>query len=146
MREKIEQLKIQLKNELEAVENLQELDAIRVKYLGKKGLVTDLLKGMKDLSNDERKAVGALVNELNSDKWNTSITLLIEYTYLIFISGFANKVPESHENAFSPVFTGNTPVNFCQYKIVLCGNHQRRFTGSCNQQQKQFVTQTLLPQ
>ena len=64
MREQIEQLKIQLNEELKAVENLQELDTIRVKYLGKKGLVTDLLKGMKDLSNDERKAVGALVNEL----------------------------------------------------------------------------------
>ncbi len=64
MREQIEQLKLQLENELASVSDLQELDAIRVKYLGKKGLITDLLKGMKDLSNDERKAVGALVNEL----------------------------------------------------------------------------------
>ena len=77
MREKIEQLKIQLKNELDAVSNLQELDAIRVKYLGKKGLVTDLLKGMKDLSNDERKAVGALVNELKQSA-NEDITNKIE--------------------------------------------------------------------
>ncbi|MBQ8860552.1 MAG: phenylalanine--tRNA ligase subunit alpha [Ruminococcus sp.] len=64
MREQIEQLKLQLENELAVVSDLQELDAIRVRYLGKKGLITDLLKGMKDLSNDERKAVGALVNEL----------------------------------------------------------------------------------
>ena len=67
MKEKIEQLKIQLEQELSAVSDLQELDAIRVKYLGKKGLITDLLKGMKDLSNDERKEVGALVNELKQD-------------------------------------------------------------------------------
>ncbi len=77
MREQIEQLKIQLNEELKAVENLQELDAIRVKYLGKKGLVTDLLKGMKDLSNDERKAVGALVNELKQVA-NEQITNRIE--------------------------------------------------------------------
>lgn len=64
MREQIEQLKLQLEEELKSVSGLQELDGIRVKYLGKKGLITDLLKGMKDLSNDERKAVGALVNEL----------------------------------------------------------------------------------
>ena len=64
MRENIDKLKLQLEEELASVENLQEIDSIRVKYLGKKGLVTDLLKGMKDLSNDERKAVGALVNEL----------------------------------------------------------------------------------
>ena len=77
MREQIEQLKIQLNEELKAVENLQELDGIRVKYLGKKGLVTDLLKGMKDLSNDERKAVGALVNELKQVA-NEQITKRIE--------------------------------------------------------------------
>ncbi|MDO4748435.1 MAG: phenylalanine--tRNA ligase subunit alpha [Eubacteriales bacterium] len=64
MREKMEQLKIQLEQELSLVNDLQELDAIRVKYLGKKGSITDLLKGMKDLSNDERKTFGALVNEL----------------------------------------------------------------------------------
>ncbi|MBQ4129002.1 MAG: phenylalanine--tRNA ligase subunit alpha [Ruminococcus sp.] len=64
MKEQMEKLKIQLDEELSLVNNLQELDAIRVKYLGKKGLITDLLKGMKDLSNDERKAFGALVNEL----------------------------------------------------------------------------------
>ena len=64
MREKMEQLKIQLDQDLALVKDLQELDNIRVKYMGKKGLITDLLKGMKDLSNDERKTFGALVNEL----------------------------------------------------------------------------------
>ncbi len=64
MREKMEQLKIQLEQDLALVNDLQELDNIRVKYMGKKGLITDLLKGMKDLSNDERKTFGALVNEL----------------------------------------------------------------------------------
>ncbi len=64
MKEQIEKLKLQLEEELNKVQDLQEIDAIRVKYLGKKGCITDLLKGMKDLSNDERKAFGALVNEL----------------------------------------------------------------------------------
>ncbi len=77
MREQIEQLKLNLKEELALVNDLQELDNIRVKYLGKKGLITDLLKGMKDLSNDERKAVGALVNELKQEAGN-SITEKIE--------------------------------------------------------------------
>ncbi len=77
MRDQIEQLKLNLKEELALVNDLQELDNIRVKYLGKKGLITDLLKGMKDLSNDERKAVGALVNELKQEASN-SITDKIE--------------------------------------------------------------------
>ena len=64
MKEQMEKLRVEFENELALATDLQELDAIRVKYLGKKGLITDLLKGMKDMSNDERKAFGALVNEL----------------------------------------------------------------------------------
>ena len=70
MKEKMEQLKLQLQNELDSVSDLSQIDALRVQYLGKKGLITDLLKGMKDLSNDERKAVGALVNELKQTASN----------------------------------------------------------------------------
>ena len=44
--------------------NLADIENIRVSYLGKKGSVTDLLKGMKELSNDERKVFGQKVNEL----------------------------------------------------------------------------------
>ena len=47
----------------EAVE-LSELENLRVAYLGKKGSITALLKGMKDLSHEERKTFGAEVNEL----------------------------------------------------------------------------------
>ena len=64
MKEQMEQLKLQLEQELSQTTDLVALDAIRVKYLGKKGLITDLLKGMKSLSNDERKTFGALINEL----------------------------------------------------------------------------------
>jgi phenylalanyl-tRNA synthetase alpha chain len=42
----------------------EEVDAIRVKYLGKKGLVTDLLKQMGALPAEERPAYGKKVNEL----------------------------------------------------------------------------------
>ena len=64
MREQMEQLKQQFEQELGAVSDLQQLDNIRVKYLGKKGSITDLLKGMKDLSVEDKKTFGALINEL----------------------------------------------------------------------------------
>ncbi len=92
MREQIEQLKLNLKEELALVNDLQELDNIRVKYLGKKGLITDLLKGMKDLSNDERKAVGALVNELKQEAGN-SITEKIEELKLAQIKKEIESMP-----------------------------------------------------
>jgi phenylalanyl-tRNA synthetase alpha chain len=39
------------------------LDSARVQYLGKKGELTDLLKGLKDLPSDERPAAGAKIND-----------------------------------------------------------------------------------
>jgi phenylalanyl-tRNA synthetase alpha chain len=48
-----------------AVENANtpaELDAVRVAYMGKKGKITDLMKGLGKLSNEERPAVGQKIN------------------------------------------------------------------------------------
>ena len=53
--------------ELNKAENSADLEAIRVKYLGKKGPVTELMKGMKDLSNEEKKTFGQKVNELKGE-------------------------------------------------------------------------------
>ena len=40
---------------LEKATNMEELEQIRVEYTGKKGFVTELLKDMKNLSNEEKK-------------------------------------------------------------------------------------------
>lgn len=64
MDNKILSLKEKFVSELDKIDNLADIENIRVSYLGKKGSVTDLLKGMKELSNDERKAFGQKVNEL----------------------------------------------------------------------------------
>lgn len=61
---KIKSLKEQFEQELDKISSLAELENVRVAYLGKKGSVTDLLKGMKELSNEEKKAFGQKVNEL----------------------------------------------------------------------------------
>ena len=64
MDNKILELKEKFVSELEKIDNLADIENIRVSYLGKKGSVTDLLKGMKEVSNDERKVFGQKVNEL----------------------------------------------------------------------------------
>lgn len=54
-------------------EDLAALDHLRVEYLGKKGHITALLKGLGKLSNEERPAAGAKINEAKqqvSDKIN----------------------------------------------------------------------------
>ncbi len=67
MNEQILSLKARFDDELAKTTNMQELDAIRVAYLGKKGSITDLLKGMKDLSNEEKKTFGQDVNAFKTE-------------------------------------------------------------------------------
>ncbi|WP_342525146.1 phenylalanine--tRNA ligase subunit alpha [Chryseomicrobium sp. FSL W7-1435] len=47
--------------------SVKELQDVRVAYLGKKGPITDLLKGMGILAADERPKMGALVNEMRQE-------------------------------------------------------------------------------
>ncbi len=67
MDSKIVLLKEEFELELKNAQNSADLEALRVKYLGKKGSVTDLLKEMKSLSNEEKKAFGQKVNELKGE-------------------------------------------------------------------------------
>ncbi len=64
MNEKILALQNEIDEKLSTVSDLTELDSVRVAYLGKKGSITALLKGMKDLSVEEKKTFGAEVNTL----------------------------------------------------------------------------------
>ncbi|MBQ2943122.1 MAG: phenylalanine--tRNA ligase subunit alpha [Ruminococcus sp.] len=64
MDEKIIALKNEITDKVASAKTTAELDARRVEYLGKKGSITALLKGMKDLSVEEKKTFGAKVNEL----------------------------------------------------------------------------------
>ena len=52
--------------EIDACENLDQLNETRVKYLGKKGLIQGFMSRMRDLSNEERPKFGALVNKIKS--------------------------------------------------------------------------------
>ncbi|MGT2756450.1 phenylalanine--tRNA ligase subunit alpha [Streptococcus ovuberis] len=45
-------------------ENVKDLQDLKVQVLGKKGSLTELLKGLKDLSNDQKPIVGKMVNEV----------------------------------------------------------------------------------
>ena len=66
MDNRIDILKEEIKNKLNSTTDLAELDRVRVAMLGKKGSITALLKGMKDLTADERKTFGAEINRLKA--------------------------------------------------------------------------------
>ena len=64
--DKISALREELEKKLAETCDLISIDKVRVDFLGKKGSVTALLKGMKDLSNEEKKSFGAEVNKLKT--------------------------------------------------------------------------------
>ena len=62
MRDKLENIQTQADGRLADINNQEELEAFRIEYLGKKGKLTEVLRGMGALSAEERPIVGALAN------------------------------------------------------------------------------------
>lgn len=64
MKERLEALKLEALNDLEQAGTLQQLEELRVKYLGKKGPLTEILRGMGALSAEERPVIGQVANDV----------------------------------------------------------------------------------
>lgn len=62
MKEKIDSLIAEISAKYEAVKSMQELNDLKVLYLGKKGIITELNTGIKDVPNEEKKEYGMEVN------------------------------------------------------------------------------------
>lgn len=64
MKEKLEAIRAEARVRLEDCKTKADLEGLRVRFLGKKGELTALLRGMGALSPEERPKMGALVNEV----------------------------------------------------------------------------------
>ena len=71
MLEKQEMIRNSFNDDLSKVTNTDGLNELKLKYLGKKGLITELTSNMKDLSIEERKEVGKISNELKNELTNS---------------------------------------------------------------------------
>ena len=63
MKEKLQSIKEEALKAINAADMPEKLNDVRVKFLGKKGELTAVLKGMKNVAPEERPKVGQLVNE-----------------------------------------------------------------------------------
>jgi len=64
MTAQIDELESKALQELTDIDRVNELDSWRVRYLGKKGALTTILRSLSSLSLEERKAVGSHANEV----------------------------------------------------------------------------------
>ncbi|MFR8103740.1 MAG: phenylalanine--tRNA ligase subunit alpha [Clostridia bacterium] len=67
MKEQIETIKQNAMNQIAEAKDLTSLNEVRVKYLGKKGELTQVLRGMGGLSPEEKPVIGALVNTVRDE-------------------------------------------------------------------------------
>ena len=63
MREQLKAIREEAIKQIQDSGNLDKLNDVRVAFLGKKGQLTAVLKGMKDVAQEERPVVGQLVND-----------------------------------------------------------------------------------
>lgn len=64
MEKNLKQLEVEAKEVLQAAMDAKELENLRVKYLGKKGALTELLRSMGSLPKEERPRMGQVANEV----------------------------------------------------------------------------------
>ena len=64
MKQKLEEIRARAEAELQKIDSLADLEALRVQVLGKKGELTAILKSMGSLSKEERPKMGQLANEV----------------------------------------------------------------------------------
>lgn len=66
MQEKLEDLKNQAQTELEHVSDEVSLQNLKAKFVGRKGVITEITKSMKDVSSEDRPKMGMLINEVKT--------------------------------------------------------------------------------
>ena len=70
MKEQLEIIRREALSALEQAADSQALEALRVKYLGKKGELTAVLKQMGKLSPEERPVMGQVAGQTSKKSWS----------------------------------------------------------------------------
>ena len=67
MKEKVESIRTSLNEDIKTVKTIQDVVELKSKYIGKTGLISELTKGMAELSIEEKKEVGMIVNSIRNE-------------------------------------------------------------------------------
>src|SRR5699024_2305947 len=70
MKEQLQTLAQEGIAKIATIETLKDLQDVQVQYLGRKGQVTEVLRGMGKLSKEERPVIGELANKVRTELQN----------------------------------------------------------------------------
>jgi phenylalanyl-tRNA synthetase alpha chain len=79
MQEKIREIKLLFEQELAAVDSTKKLEALKVKYLGKKSPIQDLMSSLRNCLPEERPLIGKYINDLKEE-----VSKVCEEAFLAF--------------------------------------------------------------
>ena len=65
--QKIKKIEEEVKQQIQIINDLKQLEALRIKYLGRKGELTNILRSLKDLSLEQRKIIGPKAQQLKQE-------------------------------------------------------------------------------
>ena len=71
MIDKLDELRAKATSELDSINNPSDLEAWRIRYLGRKSALTQILRGLATLSLEEKRSAGAAANEVRAFLENT---------------------------------------------------------------------------
>lgn len=114
------QLREQVEKELENLHGTDGLEALRVKVLGKRGELTALLKGMGQLSPEERPQVGAQINEVRqwlTDRMNERLAALQAVEREMALAAETIDVTEPHA---LPTVGSAHPITLVMDELIDC--------------------------
>ena len=144
---KIEKISNAFEVEKKQVSDAQELDSLKNKFLGRKGLVSSLFKDLSEIQSDKRKQVGADINSLKSYieksidgmgfKKKVSVDNSIDYTLpgtpyspgrLHPLTIVTNEIKEIFNRiGFSPVFGPEVDTDYYNFEALnIPKNHPAR--------------------
>lgn len=67
MIDKLNKIKAEFLNKVEDIKNIDELKDLELKFLSRKGELSEIMKGIKDVNKDLKKEVGALANKVKNE-------------------------------------------------------------------------------
>ena len=109
MQEAIDRLRAEGRSRIEQADSTDRLESVRIDLLGRKGELTGLLRGLKDVSAEERPGIGAALNKLKQD-----LTAALEQRE----SALAGKVDLASE--LDLTLPGRVPVSLGTAHPLLC--------------------------
>ena len=67
MKQQLENIYNSAKADIDKVQSMNDIDEIRLKYLSRKGEFNTIKKGLKDLSDEDKRTVGAFANQITQE-------------------------------------------------------------------------------